>query len=168
MEEKLIEHIISIGNPVLGVFRYLVLQLPEGWIVKSSEIPPEISYTTEYNGIGYVVDGLSHNYITSVLGEEMLQLTIKCSKIRGELSISTRGLENYSLGRTHIANHPCLYVYGEKPVGFLRKERMRYLAMVFDCSFTGRRIELRLLGKQSSGVIIEGLIPALEQSRCHG
>ncbi len=167
MDEKIVEHVISVGNPVLGVFRYLVLQLPEGWVVKSSEIPPEVSYTTEYNGVGYVVDGLTHHYITSVLGEETLQLTIKCSKIRGELGVNTRGLESYSLGRTQIAGHSCVYVYGEKLVGFFRRERMRYLAMIFDCGFTGRRIELRLLGRQASGAVMERLIPALEQSRCH-
>jgi len=167
LSDDLSEHIVSTGNVILGVFRYLVLLLPSGWVVRRSEVPPEITYTGEYNGIGYVVEGETHHYVTNLVSDESFQLTIKCRKLRETaLSVKTKGIERCSIGRTTISGHSCLYVVGEKPVGLLKRDKMKYVNLIFNCEMTGRMIELHFLGRGSDETL-NMLVRTLEKARCH-
>lgn len=160
------EHVISIGNPILGVFKYLVLPLPSGWVVQRSEVPPELTYHGEYNGVGYVVEGQAHHYATNLVSDESFQLTIRCKRGKALTVIKPGGLEKPTAGTTYVSGHTCFYAFGDKPVGLLKKDRMQHLKLAFNCDKTGRTIELELLGRSSEETLRQ-IIRTLEQARCH-
>lgn len=156
---------ISTGNVVLGVFRYITLTLPQEWIIKKSELASEINYSVEHNGVRWVLEGESHHYLVNLFRGDMYQLNIKCRKITNLNMSVPSGVEDHSTGFTTLAGHGCFFIIGLKKVGLLRKDRMRFVKLMFNCDETKRLIEIEMLGKGPSD--LGDLLEVIRNSRCH-
>lgn len=164
--DEITEYVLSIGNPVMGVFRYLSLPLPSGWTLKRGEIPSEMSYSKEFNGLRWVVDGEAHHYVANLTGDDAYALTLRCSPMKNRTLSLPRGLAVWMRGSTAIAVHNGTYVIGTKSTGFFKREMMNFFKVGFSCEQTARSLELEFLGR-GSRENAESLIHALQMVRCH-
>ncbi len=166
-EKRYSEHLISAGNIVLGVYRFIKLKLPDGWVVRRSEIPPEIVYTSEINGVSYVAEGISYNYISHVLGDEGFQLKISCRK-RSSVDESEilKRLKGRVTGTSSVSSHRSYFYIGEKRFGVFRKRSFNYAKVVFFCDVTRRLFEVEILGTGSIDHL-RSILKAIESSQCH-
>jgi len=158
--------VISIANPLLGLFRYLVLSVPDGWTLRKGEIASEIGSSIEYNGFRWVIDGEAHHYILNLTGEDAYSLDLKCYSGRRPDSRIMDKLRHPMTGSGNVSGHTFTYGIGEKDIGFFVKKPTRCIRINFVCEETNRGIRIELLGRGSSSGVMS-LIESFERSRCH-
>ncbi len=143
-----------------------MLSLPEGWVVKTGEVPAEVGYSKEFGGYRWVVEGEAHHYVANLTGNEVYALSVKCRSAKNALPSISRDLFGAVSGRATVSGHECAYAIGQKKVGFLIKRPMHCIRVSFRCNETSRDISMEMLGRGSSSSAM-ALIKALNGSRCH-
>jgi hypothetical protein len=158
-------HTVSVGNIILGVYVFVVLRLPPEWKLLKGGIPSEFDYSKDLDGARWVTEGQAYHYLYNRSNNSKFELTIRCARGRWKGRVP-RSLDKQGEGTIYLSGHPCAYVWGDLRRGFLRKEAVTYLSLLFRCDRTERTVRFELKG-QARPEDIRSLTAALGESQCH-
>ena len=161
-------HKLMAGNIVLGTYNFIELRLPEEWSVSRGEIPPEIVYTGEREGVGYVTEGTLYNYLVNLVGNETLSMQVRSSRKSSVSEAELRRMFRGGIsGVLNVSGHIAYYYVGKRRVGLVRRREVSFARLAFHCSNTGRLIEIVVEGGAEESRL-EEIIGYLSELRCHG
>ena len=156
--------VLAIHNTLLGVFNYLVLNLPPRWRLKSGDIPTEMSSSAKVGEVRWVREGVSVNYVYD--DENALRLVVDVrEKIKQDKSVS-RGIRILHDKFVNVNGHQGHVIVVRVTRGVWKKKHLEYLRFQFYCSVTKRSIELVLEGRCAENSLI-ALGEAIQRSTCH-
>lgn len=154
--------VLAIHNTLLGVFNYLVLNLPPKWRLKSGDIPSEMSSSTKIGEVRWVREGVSVNYVYQ--DENALRLVVNIREKMKPSKLVLRGILYDKI--VNVNGHQGRAVAGRVTRGLRRKKHLEYLRFEFYCHVTNRSIELSLEGRCAENSLI-ALGEAIQRSTCH-
>lgn len=155
---------LAVHNPLIGVFNFIVLNLPTGWRVKVGDFPPEVYSSIKLDDIRWVREGTSTNYMYHDQGNALrLQVNIKEKQNNQDITKKIVAVESRSV---YLNGHEARTVTGQISRGLVKKNLFEYLRMVLYCDVTRRSIDMAMEG-HCSEASLRNLIDTLQLSKCH-
>lgn len=154
---------VAVHNTLLGVFNYIVLNLPARWRLKPSDFPSEMYSSTKVDGVRWVRDGSSVNYVYDE--ENALRLSIKVHE-KPTHAESEYDIDVSDDRSVTVNGHTARILTGRIGRGILRKKQAEYLRMVLYCAVTKRTVDLVMEGRCTDDSLI-ALTDTIQHSKCH-
>lgn len=164
-EQSDIGFALAVNNPLIGVFNFIVLNLPPGWRVKAGDFPPEVYSSIKLNDIRWVREGSSINYMYHDKGNA-LRLQINIKEKPSNLGIASKKVVPIENRPVYLNGHEARTVTGRISRGLLKKNLFEYMRMVLYCDVTKRSIDMTMEG-HCSEASMRNLVDKLQLSKCH-
>lgn len=159
MEKQGSVHAIAAVNPVYGVVNFIVLNLPPGWTLKTSPLPPLVDEVARRGVVKWVVSG-------SIIGLAVDREKGRALEVEVRVSKKPRRLGFEPHGKTIVNSHEAFYVFGVEKRGLLRRKTLNTLHVYFYCNETSRFVEISFKSSATREVF-EEVLRYLEGSQCH-
>jgi len=154
--------VLAIHNTLLGVFNYLVLNLPPDWRIKPGDLPSEMYSSTKIGTVRWVREGVTVNYVYN--DEDALRVVVDVREKSKQSS--SRGIKTFYERFIDINGHRGHITVGLVTRGLWKKNHLECIRFQFSCDTTNRSIDLTLEGhcRRESLKELEQAIPL---SVCH-
>ena len=163
-EQSETRFVLAVHNTLLGVFNYLVFNLPSKWKLKSGDFPFEMYASTKIGEVRWVRDGISVNYIYD--GESALRMVVSVHENERQSKLVKRNVTVLRDESIDINGHRGRVVIGRTSRGLLKKTQLDYLRIVYRCNVTRRTIDLAMEGRCHEESL-KTLTEAIQKSTCH-
>ncbi len=157
---------IAVTNPLLGVFNYVVLAMPQGWKLRSGPSFPEVYSSTKLEDIRWVTEGEAVHYAYTEDGAQALVVSIRVNKTRKKSQLYLNKTEVLEHGNTTMQSHPAEYAIGRVVRGFIKKKTRDFLRFSTYCEITDRTLLLDFEGRCRPETMKE-LVTIMQLSKCH-
>ncbi len=157
--DDLISHEIAASNILFGASRFLTLWLAPEWDLAPGVGRPEIIASHEINDIKWVSSGRAWYVIYNRETRWAMELRIDIGHPRQQKQLAV-GVPMTVDGHEAIVRH------WERGRGLLRRRRITYVEVAYNCSRTERWIRLELSGRCGDEGF-HALLELLPYLRCH-
>lgn len=164
-EDQDIGFALAVHNPLLGVFNYIVLNLPTGWRVKPGDFPPEVYSSTKIEDVRWVREGTSTNYIYYDKGNA-LRVQVKILQDRRDEDMNSKKLALIEKRSVFVNGHEAKTLTGRISRGLMSKKTFEYIRIIMYCDVTRRTIDLTMEG-HCNEPLLKSLVDKLQLSKCH-
>lgn len=154
------KHVLASANFFLGATNFVVIALPDRYVVGQTINPPEVAGSHPARGAAWVLDGRCSHYLRDAErgpSLELLVLTWRGLKPPPRWAESTVALR--------VDQHEAQLLIDEIRVGFPRRRPMVRLRAWWPCERTERTLQLEILGPD--GTDLGPIAATLSLSECH-
>ncbi len=155
----LVSHEISAKNPLLGASRFITLWLPAEWDIAPGVGRPEIVASHERNDDKWVASGRAWYVVYNRDTRWAMEFRIDVGHPRDE---KMRGpTELFSAG-----GHEARVEWRERGRGLIRRRRVTYMIVAYNCPLSERRLRLEFSGRCGQEAF-RALLDYIPYWRCH-
>ena|SRR5215469_2231327 len=159
------QHLVAVGNYLLGSTNFLILNLPEGWRLSTGLHPAEVDNSTQIRDIRWVTNGRASYLMHSGQpgGKVELALRVGQGEVRRWLD-SIRYSD--SANQLEVGKHQAFYHLRPRRQSRFSRNRGDILEVVLYCDVTRRTLALEFSGPEQEEQR-QALLEALSGVVCH-
>ena len=155
------KHVLASANLFLGASNFMILALPERYVVGGTINPSEVAGTEQARGAKWVLDGRCSHYLRDPAANRSLELLIVADRGERRPGWST----DEGAGSALFAEHEGGYRLDAIRTGFPRRRTMGRLRAWWPCERTHRTLHLEVLAPE--GVDLGPISESVRLSECH-
>ena len=155
------KHVLASTNFFMGASNFVIVALPERYVVGQTINPPEVAGTHRASGAAWVLDGRCSHWLRD--REEGPSLELLVLTWRGERR--PRWFAVDGANPATFAEHDGRLMLDDIRVGFPRRRTMRRLRAWWTCERTRRTLEIEVVAP--AGADLAALAESLTHSECH-
>jgi hypothetical protein len=154
-------HVLASANLFLGASNFVIVALPERYVVGGTINPSEVAGTEQARGAKWVLDGRCSHYLRDPAAQRSLELLIVGD--RGQRQPKWSAEEGVAPAR--FAEHEGRLRVDTIRAGFPRRRTMGRLRASWPCERTHRTLHVEVLAPE--GVDLGPIGESLTLSECH-
>jgi hypothetical protein len=159
------KQIVAAKNILFGTGYFLILDLPEGWGITRTYLPPDVHTTVQRGRITWVEAGQTHQVVFHPQRKIAIDLMIQI-KLGNREEMDLKGVVISSQGSGTVGGHPEEYCYGEVREGLFKKKTRKTLRVRFFCPELQHTLFLHFTGTCQEADLRE-LHESLAGLECH-
>ncbi len=155
------KHVLASANIFLGASNFLIVALPERYVVGQTINPAEVAGTQPARGAAWVLDGRCSHYVRDAAAQRSLELLVVADRgVR-----QPRWSHEEGAATALFAEHEGQFRLDTIRAGFPRRRTMGRLRAWWPCERTKRTLLVELVAPD--GVDLAPIGESLRLSECH-
>jgi len=132
MIPELKKHVIAAKNILFGMGYFIILPLPQGWVITRSYLEPDIHSTVRREDIDWIEAGQTDQIVFHPIRRISLDLMIQIKRGKHD-GLDLKGVQVSSQLSGTVGGHPATSCWGEIQEGLFRKKTRKTLRVRFFC-----------------------------------